>query len=216
MHCDTDIRYQPKRETGCNHVHYPEACQFCSEKSTTWKQHWHRFIDHLAVGNDAESFFGERMHNPFELTRNVQANFGTVLMFAFGRDPIGVAINEKAEGERQYSNKLIYDVAEKRADRALLEMAVQLRALDELNELNDAYRQRKMPALGTVVQGDGSTTDLFFRDMTNKIIHASGFSWELADAKAPKIVCLSNDGIRWKEAHTDLVTLMTYLGSLAF
>ena len=68
----------------------------------------------------------------------------------------------------------------------------------------------------TVDWGDGSKTELYFRDMTNKLMHAGGFSWELADLKDPTVVCLSNDGTRWKEAHIKLVTLMMYLGGLGF
>ena len=95
-------------------------------------------------------------------------------------------------------------------------MAVQLRALDDLNDLNSVFQRQNMPPLGTVVQSDGSKTDLYFRDMTNKVMHAGGFSWELADVKNPIIVCLSNDGTRWKEGHINLVTLMMYLGGLMF
>ena len=156
------------------------------------------------------------MHNPYELARNAQGNFGTVLLFAFGRPAAGLVINEQFKGEWKNLHKLVYEVSEQRADRALLEMAVQLRALDDLNDLNNSYQQQKMPPLGMVVQGDGSTTELYFRDMTNKIMHAGGFSWELADVKAPVIVCLSNDGARWKEAHINLVALMMYLGGLMF
>lgn len=156
------------------------------------------------------------MHNPYELVRNAQENFATVLMFAFGQPAVGAVINEKFQGEWKFLNKLIYEVSERRADRALLEMAVQLRALDDLNDLNETYQRQKKPALGTVVQVDGSTTDLYFRDMTNKLMHAGGFSWELADLKGPTVVCLSNDGKRWKEAHIKLVTLMTYMGGLGF
>lgn len=153
------------------------------------------------------------MHNPYELVRNAQENFGTV---AFGQPTIGAVINEQFKGEWKFLNKLVYEVSERRAARALLEMAVQLRALDDLNDLNSSYQQQKMPSLGTVVQGDGSTTELYFRDMTNKIMHARGFSWELANAKDPIVVCLSRDGTRWKEAHIKLVTLMMYLGGLGF
>lgn len=156
------------------------------------------------------------MHNPYELTRNAQENFGTVLMFAFGQPAALRAINDNFKGQWKFLDKLVHEVSERRADRALLEMAVQLRALDDLNDLNASYQQQQMPALGKVVQGDNSETDLYFRDMTNKIMHASGFSWELADLKAPKIVCLSNDGTRWKEAHIKLVTLMNYMGGLMF
>lgn len=44
--------------------------------------------------------------------------------------------------------------------------------------------------MGTVTQADGSETELYFRDMTNKIMHAGGFSWELANVKDPVISCL--------------------------
>jgi hypothetical protein len=65
-----------------------------------------------------------------------------------------------------------------------------LRALDDLDDLSATYQQEGMPALGTVTQADGSETELYFRDMTNKIMHAGGFSWELANVKDPVISCL--------------------------
>jgi hypothetical protein len=87
-----------------------------------------------------------RVHNPYELVRNAQENFATVLMFAFGQPAIGAVINEQFKGEWKFLNKLVYEVSERRADRALLEMAVQLRALDDLNDLNSSYQQQKKPA----------------------------------------------------------------------
>ena len=82
--------------------------------------------------------------------------------------------------------------------------------------LNTSYQQQRMPSLGTVTQGDGSQTDLYFRDMTNKIMHAGGFSWELGNVKDPVVTCLSNDGVRWKDAQIKLVMLMAYMGGLGF
>lgn len=34
-----------------------------SPAELTWKYHWHRFIDHLAEGEDAESFFTDLLSN---------------------------------------------------------------------------------------------------------------------------------------------------------
>ena len=155
------------------------------------------------------------MHSPYELARNTQENFGTVLMFAFGRPAIGAVIDEQFRGGWEFLHKLV-EASERRADRALLEMAVQLRALDHLNDLSGLFQQQDKPPLGEVIQEDGSTTGLYFRDMTNKIMHAKGFRWERGDAKAPVIVCISNDAKRWKEARINVVTLMTYLGGLMF
>lgn len=63
LHCGTHTGYQPERESGCNHAHYPEACEVCSKKSITWQDQWHSFIDHLAEGKDIESFFNNLLDN---------------------------------------------------------------------------------------------------------------------------------------------------------
>ncbi len=33
LHCGVSVHYQPPKDSGCNHVHYPEACPVCSEKA---------------------------------------------------------------------------------------------------------------------------------------------------------------------------------------
>ena len=57
LHCGIDCQYQPTKESGCNHAHYPEACKICSEKRITWQEHWHSLIDALASGKSVEEFF---------------------------------------------------------------------------------------------------------------------------------------------------------------
>lgn len=57
LHCGVSTEYQPERKSGCNHAHYPEACAICSKKAITWKEQWHKFIDHLASGGSADDFF---------------------------------------------------------------------------------------------------------------------------------------------------------------
>ena len=44
LHCGVDTAYQPKRETGCNHVHYPEACTICSNKLKDWQYHLQQMV----------------------------------------------------------------------------------------------------------------------------------------------------------------------------
>jgi len=56
-HCGTDCDIQPKRETGCRHDHFPEACDVCTKNVADWDDQWHRFIDHLAEGLSPETFF---------------------------------------------------------------------------------------------------------------------------------------------------------------
>ena len=57
LHCGMDCEYQPPKEKGSNHAHFPEACNVCSKKAKTSKEYWHALIDHLAEGETIEDYF---------------------------------------------------------------------------------------------------------------------------------------------------------------
>jgi hypothetical protein len=135
---------------------------------------------------------------------------------AFSTPTLSKLLDERFRGEWKPLRKTIYELAEIRADRALLEMATQLRVLDNEQHISDYERQSKSEPLGKVVQADGSTTDLYFRDMTNKVIHAGQFQWKLSPSDDPKVICLPNEGDeqRWKSAEINLVALAALIGSL--
>jgi hypothetical protein len=149
-----------------------------------------------------------------EITRLIHDNLWVVISFAFGRPAIAKFVDERFKGEWKYLNKTIYERAEIRADRALLEMATQLRVLDDTEKLSSYFAQVKPNPMGVVVQGDGSKTDLHFRDLTNKIIHAEKFEWQISGTHNPKVICHSNDVKRWKSAEIDLAALMALIGML--
>jgi hypothetical protein len=154
------------------------------------------------------------MHKTPEITRLIHENLWVVISFAFGRPVIANFVDKRFKGEWKYVNKTIYERAEIRADRALLEMATQLRVLDDAEQLNAYFSQTKRAPLGRVVQGDGTKTDLHFRDLTNKIMHAEKFEWALSDPDNPKVICHSNDVARWQYAEIDLTALMALIGML--
>lgn len=156
------------------------------------------------------------MHKTPEITRLIHENFSLVTSFAFSRGIISDVIDSNFEGEWKFLNKGLFVNAEIRADRALLEMGTQLRVLDDKEGLNEIYKGRGEPALGTVIQVDGTVTDLHFRDLTNKIVHAAGFKWDTSDAKNPKIICMPIDCARWVRAEINIVALMGMIGSLMF
>jgi hypothetical protein len=149
-----------------------------------------------------------------EITRLIHDNLWIIISFAFGQPVIASYIDTRFKGEWKYLNKTIFERAEIRADRALLEMATQLRVLDDAEQLSAYFSQTKRAPLGTVLQGDGTTTDLHFRDITNKIIHAESFDWELSNPDQPKVICHSNDVARWQKAEIDLTALMALIGRL--
>jgi hypothetical protein len=155
------------------------------------------------------------MHKTPEITRLIHDNFWIVLSFAFGQPSVGRVIEQRFHGEWKYLRKSVYEYAEIRADRALLEMATQLRVLDDEQGLNDYFKQTKHPPLGEVVQADGMRTDMHFRDMTNKVMHGTNFEWRLG-GDDPKIVVHSNQPDRWQYAEISIVAVMGLIGGLMF
>jgi hypothetical protein len=167
--------------------------------------------------HSGSSFSGrETMHKTPEITRLIHDNFWIVISFAFARPVVGKVIEQRFKGEWKYLHRTVYELSEIRADRALLEMATQLRVLDDQNGLSDGFKETGMWPLGTVTQTDGATTDLHFRDMTNKIIHARSFEWNLSEPEQPVVICRSHNETRWTRAEISLVKLMGLIGSLMY
>ncbi len=154
------------------------------------------------------------MHKTPEVTRLIHENFWTVLSFVLARPQAEKLIDEKFQGEWKYLRKSIYEEAEVRADRALLDMATQLRVLDDADGLSDRLRQRDTEPFGKVTQIDGSLTDMHFRDLTNKIMHAARFEWQMTDD--PAVLCHPHDEGRWILAEVRLLPLMALIGELMF
>ncbi len=154
------------------------------------------------------------MHKaPMEMTRHIHENFWIVISFAFARPKIGEVIDEAFKGEWKYLHKTV-EYAEPRADRALLEMAVQLRVLDDQHDLSSAFKAQGVPPLGVINLRNGKTRALSFRQMTNKIIHGEYFDWQL-EHKAPKVVVTTTEASQdWNSAEINIVNLMAYLGQI--
>src|SRR5471030_1720227 len=79
------------------------------------------------------------MHDPAKVTTLIHENMSVVVMFAFGEPPARDAMN-RFKGEWKYLSKMIYQVSEARADRALLEMGTQLRILDDREDITSSVK----------------------------------------------------------------------------
>ena len=152
------------------------------------------------------------MHKTPEITRLIHDNFWIVLSYVLAQPPARELLEGKFKGEWKYLNKLIYERAEVRADRALLEMATQLRVLDDAQNLSDYLKKTGHQPFGTVTQLDSSVTDMHFRDMTNKVMHAAAFQWSLGDD--PSVVCHPHDKERWAIAEVKILPLTAFIGQL--
>jgi len=159
---------------------------------------------------------GNAMHKTPEITRLIHENFWLVMAHAFSQPALSRLLDERFFGEWKYLRKSVYDLAEFRADRALLEMATQLRVLDDDQGISDFLKQTRNEPFGNVTQSDDSVTDLHFRDLTNKLIHASRFEWDFSDTDNPKVICHPNQNDRWQKAEINLVALAGLIGPLMF
>lgn len=155
------------------------------------------------------------MHELRELCDSILDNFSTVLFYAAGHPPAVRLFDAHLQGEWEALRKVIWIDAEVRADRALHQMASQMRLLDDAIDVNRRLLEDDfVETLGTVTQADGTVTDLYFRDMTNKVMHAAKFEWDLDDPAKPIVLCLPRRKERWQKAELDIGGLMIAVGRM--
>ncbi len=146
---------------------------------------------------------------PFTL---LHENFSVLMMFVFSRPALEKFCTDRFLGNWKYLWKACFDIPEERANRALLELALQLRFIDDKEDVSEYFKETNAHPLGRVVKQD-STEDLYFRDLTNKILHSSGIEWALDDPGNPVIIiCHSNDPARWLKAEIPIFYLAGLCG----
>jgi hypothetical protein len=156
------------------------------------------------------------MHKVQELTRLIHENFSLVMAFAYSQPVLRKVMNERFRGELKYLRKSLHELAEMRANRALMEMATQLRVLDDEQDIAEYFKQLAAEPFGRVTQGDGKFAKLYYRDMTNKIMHASRFEWDFEDPEKPSVICYPKHKDRWQQAKIALLALAALVACLMF
>ena len=117
-------------------------------------------------------------------------------------------------GNWKYLDKALFEISEQRAAKACIELATFMRLLDDREQVSDYLRTQKAPSLGRVVKQGQPDEELYLRDLTNKIVHASNFEWDFSDLEAPKLICVSQKPERWGRAEINVVTLAAICGQL--
>ena len=123
-----------------------------------------------------------------------------LLTYAFSRAPLEDLVQERLQGEFKQFRDTAFQLAEQHAERACLELALLVRYLDDEQQVSEAYLGYSQVDFGFVTKPDGSIGALTLREVTNKIIHARGFSWDTAKRNYPRLVCHPRDGQRWSKA----------------
>lgn len=150
-----------------------------------------------------------------QLTRLIHENLSTVMCFAYSRKPLAEMMDTRFQGESKYLHKALFEISEERAEKACLELALFLRMLDDRAKLSDYHTAtRNIPNCGRLITTDGSQKELPFREVANKVLHASSLDWEFAKFPDPMLVCHSTDTERWSRAEVDIVTVAAVCGGL--
>ena len=150
---------------------------------------------------------------PRPMTRLVHENFSVIMAYAFSRKPPERHM-ERFTGEWKYLRMALFDIAEEKAARACLEMALFLRLVDDEHHISKYYEQTGCRYFGRTVLKNNKVEKLTLRQVCNKIIHAKGLSWDFSDEANPILICLSQDGQNWVRAEVNLFELSCLCGQI--
>lgn len=151
---------------------------------------------------------------PLPLTTLVHENLSVVMTFVFSRNPLNNLVANRFEGDWKYLRKFVFDIPEKNAIRACIELAVYLRALDDEEKMSQWLRENSGRTFGTVTGLNGKVDPLALRQVANKIIHASDFSWNFSNESEPLLLCIPRDKQTWTQATIDIVAVAAFCGQL--
>ena len=149
------------------------------------------------------------------LTQLIHKNLSVLMTFCFSRNQLERLVETKFIGEWKYLRKGLFEVSEKRAEKACLELAMFLRLLDDTQQLSDFDKHKTIPLdYGKLIFTGKPEQILGLRDVCNKIIHASVLQWDFSDEYKPKLICTSREPEKWLRAEIDIVNLATFCGEL--
>jgi len=151
---------------------------------------------------------------PLPYTRLIHENLSIILTFAYSLRPIENVLDRGFRGEWKFLRKTIYEIGGQNAMRAAIELAAFLRLLDDAEKISSYIVGTGMTDYGQVFKQDGTAEPLYLRDMTNKIVHATDWRWNINSPDQPKLVCISDDPDRWVKAEVDIERLAALCGLL--
>jgi hypothetical protein len=114
-------------------------------------------------------------------------------------------------GQWKFVDKCIHDLPEAAANKALMELGLYFRTLDDKHDLTGWWKKAG-PSVGTLFLSSGNTEPLSPREMSNKIIHAVSVEWEFLPE--PVIKCTGGATEKWVRAEIVVSELIGLGGRL--
>jgi hypothetical protein len=160
---------------------------------------------------------------PLPYTRLIHEKLSIILTFAFSLPRLRRILQSHFAGSWPNLQKTVNEIGSERALQAFIDVAVYLRLLDDREDHSGALARmsklfgddEKQITFGLVLSAGQPDQPLYLRDLTNKVIHASDWKWDVGDGDRPKLVCISNDPDRWTKAEVDIVAFAAFCGLLA-
>lgn len=147
------------------------------------------------------------------LTRLIHENLSIIVDFCFSRGAVD-EVMESFRGEWKYLRKTVYGISEARAEKAVLELALFLRMLDDREGISGYLNQTQSNIRYGLLITNGESQELKMRDVPNKIIHARHFEWAFSNPKRPTLICHSQQPEHWIRAEIDVVAVAALCGQL--
>jgi hypothetical protein len=138
-----------------------------------------------------------------------------VMTYAFSQKVLATYYKEKVRGRSKALERAFFELPELRATRAVIELAVMFRALDDAQDIASCIKGD----FGQLYDRDGKTVPLPIREVMNKIIHAESIQWVFNDPNNPLMVCNAPpeqvERFKWTKAEVPLKMFAFAFGRFA-
>src|SRR4051812_23324799 len=99
------------------------------------------------------------------VTKLIRENVSVLMTYAFSRAPLQDWAAKSLKGEFKHFRETVFGMAEQRAEKACLELAIFLRYLDDEQNLSAAYIETSEMTFGQLHLRDGKAIDLKLREV---------------------------------------------------
>jgi hypothetical protein len=137
----------------------------------------------------------------FPVTKVIKENLSVVMMFAYSQPPLREFRRGNFAGNWPYVDEVLFTIPEQLATRALIELVLLFRTLDDQEDIDDGSLGA---TFGKLDLKNGNVQPLTIREVANKTIHAKKIEWVFADPERPILKTTAYDNAREKWAHAEI------------
>lgn len=127
-----------------------------------------------------------------DVLKIIEDNFVTVMTYAFSQKALGELCTKRySKGTFKFLNRAFFETPQRKATRALIELALTYRALDDAQDISSAFSDDS--SFGRLHKSNNTIGELPLRELINKIIHSDKIEWVFEDhLDDPLIICYAS------------------------